>query len=184
MSHRTSSYRCYLCASSAYSKHFNVGSTSFLGWYDVATSHNVNQRWSNVVYVNVEIYNVEQLNWITLDNVETTLSFSTSIFATLGIWPFEKKYKPRFKNKIIFLNFKEYVGLNIFLHFFPILTLSWRRPLSYRNQSIDLLGKSMDWFLYDNGLRHERVKRNLKKNICKASKNLKRSNILNNKKYI
>ena len=30
-------------------------------------------------------------------------------------------------------------------------------PLSYRNQSIDLLCKSMDWFLYDNGLRHERV---------------------------
>ena len=26
-------------------------------------------------------------------------------------------------------------------------------PLSYRNQS-----RSMDWFLYDNGLRHERVK--------------------------
>ena len=25
-------------------------------------------------------------------------------------------------------------------------------------QSIDLLRKSMDWFLYDNGLRHERVK--------------------------
>ena len=46
----------------------------------------------------------------------------------------------------------------------PILmsfwTLSRRRPLSYRNQSIDLLCKSMDWldwFLYDNGLRHERV---------------------------
>ena len=38
------------------------------------------------------------------------------------------------------------------------LTLSWRRPLSYRNQSIDLLCKSMDWFLYDNGLRHERVR--------------------------
>ena len=38
------------------------------------------------------------------------------------------------------------------------LTLSWRRPLSYRNQSIDLQSKSMDWFLYDNGLRHERVK--------------------------
>ena len=30
-------------------------------------------------------------------------------------------------------------------------------PLSYRNQSIDLLCKSMDWFLYDNDLRHERV---------------------------
>ena len=38
------------------------------------------------------------------------------------------------------------------------LTLSWRRPLSYRNQSIDLLCKSMDWFLYDNDRRLERVK--------------------------
>ena len=27
----------------------------------------------------------------------------------------------------------------------------------YRNQSIDLLCKSVDWFLYDNDLRHERV---------------------------
>ena len=41
-----------------------------------------------------------------------------------------------------------------FLH----LTLSWRRPISYRNQSIDFLRKSMDWFLYAVGLRHERVK--------------------------
>ena len=38
------------------------------------------------------------------------------------------------------------------------LTPSWRRPLSYRNQSIDWQSKSTDWFLYDNGLRHERVK--------------------------
>ena len=37
------------------------------------------------------------------------------------------------------------------------LTLSWRRPLSYRNQSIDLLRKSMDLFQYDNGLGHKRV---------------------------
>ena len=39
------------------------------------------------------------------------------------------------------------------------LTLSRRRPISCRNQSIDLLWKSMDWFLYDIGLRRERVKR-------------------------
>ena len=39
------------------------------------------------------------------------------------------------------------------------LTLSRRRPLSYRNQSIDLRSKSMDWFLYDIGLRHEKVNR-------------------------
>ena len=31
-----------------------------------------------------------------------------------------------------------------------------------RNQSIDMLRKLMDWFLYDNGLRHERVKDLLK----------------------
>ena len=37
------------------------------------------------------------------------------------------------------------------------LTLSWRRPLSYGNQSFDLQTKSMDWFLYDNGLCLERV---------------------------
>ena len=36
-------------------------------------------------------------------------------------------------------------------------TLSWRRFLSYGNQSIDLLCKSMDWFLYHRFLLHERV---------------------------
>ena len=39
-----------------------------------------------------------------------------------------------------------------------ILTLSRRRSTSYRNQSTDLLRKSMHWFLYDIGLRRERVK--------------------------
>ena len=38
------------------------------------------------------------------------------------------------------------------------LTLSWRLSLPYRNQSIDFLRKSMDWFLYDRGLHRERVK--------------------------
>ena len=37
------------------------------------------------------------------------------------------------------------------------LTLSWRRLISYRNQSIDLRSKSIDRFLYDIGRRHERV---------------------------
>ena len=37
------------------------------------------------------------------------------------------------------------------------LTLSWRRSKSYRNQSIDLQSKPIDWFLYDRDLRHERV---------------------------
>ena len=42
------------------------------------------------------------------------------------------------------------------------LTLSGRRPLSYRNQSINLQSKSMKWFLYDDDLRHERVKLKLR----------------------
>ena len=38
-----------------------------------------------------------------------------------------------------------------------VLNLSWQRSLLYRNPSIDLQNKSMDWFLYDENLRHERV---------------------------
>ena len=38
------------------------------------------------------------------------------------------------------------------------LTLSWRRFLSYRNQSIDLFCKSMNQFLYNRNLLHERFK--------------------------
>ena len=41
---------------------------------------------------------------------------------------------------------------------YGVLTLSRRRPLSYRNQCIDLRIKSMDWFLYENSLCHKRVK--------------------------
>ena len=37
------------------------------------------------------------------------------------------------------------------------LTLSWRGSLSYKNRSIDLLCKSLVWFLYNGDLRHERV---------------------------
>ena len=37
------------------------------------------------------------------------------------------------------------------------LTLSRRRSLSYRNQSIDLQSKWMERFLYDRDLRHGRV---------------------------
>ena len=43
---------------------------------------------------------------------------------------------------------------NIFL----VLTLSWRKSLSYSNQSINLPCKSVDWFLYDRDLRHGKGK--------------------------
>ena len=78
---------------------------------------------------NVEsTFSISKLVLTTLDNVETTLSFSKKTFTTLGniettlwIWPFEKKIKSRFKNKIIFLSFKEYAGLKIFFILFSIL---------------------------------------------------------------
>ena len=38
------------------------------------------------------------------------------------------------------------------------LTVLWRRSLSYRNQSIDLQSKLLDWFLYDRDLSNKRVK--------------------------
>ena len=38
-----------------------------------------------------------------------------------------------------------------------VLTLSWRRSLSDKNQPIDLQSKSIDWFLHDRDLHHERV---------------------------
>ena len=41
---------------------------------------------------------------------------------------------------------------------FKTLTLSRRRSLSYRNQSIDLQSKSMDWSLYDRDFRLETAK--------------------------
>ena len=56
--------------------------------------------------------------------------------------------------------------------FYWSLTLSWRRSVSYRNQSIDLQSKLMDWFLYDRDLRHERGKinrRNGEKNYSNIS---------------
>ena len=38
-----------------------------------------------------------------------------------------------------------------------VLSLLWRTSLLYRNQPINLLGKSMEKFLYDRDLRHKRV---------------------------
>ena len=45
------------------------------------------------------------------------------------------------------------------------LTLSWRRSVSYRIQSIDLQNKSMDWFLYGRDLHHELKVTSIKNNF-------------------
>ena len=41
--------------------------------------------------------------------------------------------------------------------FFISLSPSWRTSLLYKNQSIGLLCKSMEWFLYDRDVCHEKV---------------------------
>ena len=50
------------------------------------------------------------------------------------------------------------------------LTDSWWRSLSYRNQSIDLQSKLMDWCLYDSYLRHEKI--NLPETYSKTQLNI------------
>ena len=46
-----------------------------------------------------------------------------------------------------------------------ILTCLWNRSISYRNQSIE----SMEWFLHDRDLRHERIKLPSSYNECNFS---------------
>ena len=45
--------------------------------------------------------------------------------------------------------------------------------MSYENQSIDLWSKSMDWFLYDIGLRHEKVNTNFDFHIFFSEETIK-----------
>ena len=52
-----------------------------------------------------------------------------------------------FKLRDVFMTQKAYMKL--FTKILNGLTLSWRSSWSYRNQSVDLQSKSMDWFLYD-----------------------------------
>ena len=67
------------------------------------------------------------------------------------------------------LNNLKIANANTIIKGFSNLTLSWRRSLSYRNQSIYLLHKSVHWFLYGNSLRHERVKSKLEKMFVQYS---------------
>ena len=62
------------------------------------------------------------------------------------------------RNKTVLKDIQISYVWRILFHKDSLLTLSWRRSLSYRNQSIDLLCKTIDWFLNDRGFCHERVK--------------------------
>ena len=64
----------------------------------------------------------------------------------------------RIKKGLSIFSKNEAVFIQLSLKYYFHLTLSWRRPLSYRNQSFDLFRNSMDWFLNDKGLCHEELK--------------------------
>ena len=55
---------------------------------------------------------------------------------------------------------RTFIRIFCFTHWLLDLTLSWRNPISCRNQPIDSQNKSMDWFPYNRVLRHERFKDN------------------------
>ena len=61
------------------------------------------------------------------------------------------RYLFKLNNKFIYTICQGVVIVSLLL----IITFSWQRSPSYRNQSIDLQIKSIDWFLYDRNLRHE-----------------------------
>ena len=98
--------------------------------------------------------------------MKTISSLLIKIFLIVFFKPFVLSLEKHFFSVSVY---EKQLFPTILTHFMPLvyvytflylcLTLSWRRPLSYRNQSIDLRYKSMDWFLYDNGFRHERVKK-------------------------
>ena len=119
------------------SKHFNVGSTMRLVWYDVTTSHNVKstlkqrcvrqcwnlqhsttlkqscvfQRWIEQRYTtskNVVVFNVD------FNNVGQRRNNAANMTISKNKKP---KNKPWFKSKIKFLRFKEYAGPKNFFNF-------------------------------------------------------------------
>ena len=91
-------------------------------------------------------------------------NFFESLTETIGLGPFGVDcMRAKMKNKMNYSD-KQISFRWVYLHIkhrnkhFEALTLSWQTSLSYRNQFINLRTKSMDWFLYDSYLRHERVK--------------------------
>ena len=86
--------------------------------------------------------------------------FSLTIFAPLFNYFLDMKqidYKEVISSIILMRKYScKFIRCDIVRTLKLLLTLSWRRSLSYRNQSIDLLYKSMDWFPYDRDLCHKR----------------------------
>ena len=114
-----------------------------------------NQRWNNAGYVIIEIYNV-QLRWnnvvyfnVELNNVRQRFhfqhQFSQRRVASKQRCEYDhlKKIKPRFKNKMIFLSFKEYAELKIFLILREICKRIFAEPQKFLKHLIYWITKSI-----------------------------------------
>ena len=88
--------------------------------------YNVEQRWINNVYFNIDLNNVRQCQSnIVIFNVDFyNVGQCRNNIVDMIIWKNKKQTietKTRVKNKITFMRFKEHPGLRIFFILFPIL---------------------------------------------------------------
>ena len=110
------------------------------------------RRWFFSRFVDIKSRNTSQIKFLSISKILKW--YWNGIFKSE-----QKEFESDLKKKLCVV--KDYptdtVKIDTNLVCNIMLTLSWQWLLSYRNQSIDLQSKSMDWFLYDNGLHHERV---------------------------
>ena len=109
-----------------------------LHFFLIKTSHKVRTSYGRKIYFSLELF---FLYW-------KVLTMCPILVKKYQWWRacWEKNRTRRPQSRISFY----------YCHHYKFsLTLSWWRPLSY---IIYLQNKSMDWFLYDNTLRHKRVK--------------------------
>ena len=120
--------------------------------------NNRNTRKRCEICSKLTIKTPERRHWLRFDYVLTMfwlwLYPRDYVLLTLAIYDMVTK---NFRTRIIIfvVKWRRHKSSTVFtLH-----ELSWRRLLYRNQQSIDLQSKPMDWFLYDNGLRHEWVKK-------------------------
>ena len=148
----------------ASSKEFLDIQANYWVWF-----HSENRTWrANNIHSRFIPLSFSQIEWKTINPVDTRRKLNIhktfrkspgrllNVFYTFNLHPVStEKLTISLKTPIPTRSHSKLIWRWLLLF---SLTLSWRRLISYRNQSLDLRSKSMDWFLYDIGLRHERVK--------------------------
>ena len=137
---------------------------NFFTWH-LRMNASVNGRFKNVYHKDTRTMSADFISWLYSSTIIVALSACYDRNFQVGNHVLIVKYKNNITLIYMYLKLHQnfvtakilLLTLKRFWKTVSALTLSRRRPLSYRNQSIDLGSKSMDWFLYGNGLRLERV---------------------------